>query len=127
MDIYVDGSYCPYTKKSGIGINISNSGNSHGLFSYSEKTKGWCSLKCELLAIERAIHILKTFDYNVKNIYTDCLAIVNCFTRNHFIKGFEPFCERLYKLIRSMKLKLIWVKREKNRVADNLAREARKS
>lgn len=126
MNIYVDGSYCQITKKAGIGIVISNDGREEGWYKYYETVKTWCSLKCELIAVQRALHIIKTFGYKINELRTDCQVIVDSFKKKHLIKGFEPFCEMLWALLRSTGIKLKWIKRERNTIADGLARKARK-
>lgn len=124
MNIYVDGSYCPITKKAGVGINISQDGITKGV-TYSWGVETINSLHTELRAIEMAF-IAFRFNKQV-TIYTDCQVITKAFKDNRLIKGFEDMCLHLFNVLKECKFKLKWVKREKNIIADGLARKARKS
>lgn len=119
MNLYVDGSYCPKTKKSGIGLFI----HPHKILSQSISVKATDSMYAELIAIIYGIHEAKPFK---TTIYTDCRAIVDSFKKKHLIKGFEQWCKHIYCLLKRFGLRLMWVKRDKNKEADTLARHARK-
>jgi ribonuclease HI len=116
LDIYVDGSYCPLTNRSGIGITYKNT-------SLPIRAKG--SLSAEIIAIIRALLMARPGDV----IYSDCLVAIHGFRRNRLIVRHESLCENAYAVYNSRRkhIGLRKVKRENNREADALARQARKT
>lgn len=128
MNIYVDGSYCQITKQSGIGgIIIDETSKSTIIDCFSSKSVAKNSLEAELLGIKKAIS--KFWYFLVRHdatLYTDCLVIVDAFKRNHLIKGHENLCKLIFDKLKKFNIQLMWIKREKNTIADRLARQARK-
>lgn len=115
LDIYVDASYCQRTNKVGIGIVHKDY--------ISAPTKARSSLAAEIIAVIRAVHLSKPLD----KIFTDCIVIVNAIKKKYLLVRHEFLCECLYKLIQLRNVTIHWIKRDKNKIADNLARKARKS
>lgn len=125
MNIYVDGSYCPITKKAGIGINISQDGLTSGK-KFFIPICACNSLCAEFEAVKFAYTHLRFHKNECITIFTDCQVITKAFKDNRLIKGFEQLCKELFSSLKSNNIKLKWIKREKNIIADGLARQARK-
>ncbi len=112
--IYVDGSYCPLSGKAGIGIPYKN---------IAQRIKAKDSLAAELIAVIRGITFATQRLYIIK---TDCMVIVNAVKTRRLIIRHEELCLHMYVLLdRHKHVRIEWIKREKNRKADSLARRGR--
>lgn len=110
--IYVDGSYFPDLGLASIGIPHKQ---------LSIKVKAYDSLSAELIAVIRGLQYANNYD----TVCTDCLVIVNAIKRTRLILRHEFLCVHLFRLLDTKRhVRVVWVKRERNRKADKLARDA---
>jgi len=114
MNIYVDASYCAETGNAGIGIPYKN---------ISKRIKAKGSLAAELIAVIVGAQHANNNDV----IITDCKVIVEANKTKRLLMRHEELCANLYKILKAKCLSVQWVKREKNKKADSLARKARRN
>lgn len=115
---YVDASYCPETKKCGVGIK-----RNRQEWSYQVKAQG--SLAGELIAIIRALTMADSGD----TICTDCRVALDAILQSRLLVRHEKLCEHalwLFYSYHKKEVRIKWIRRIHNMQADKLARAGRK-
>lgn len=112
--IYVDGSYSLQTCAAAIGVHP------HG---FARPVTVRNHIQAELLAIFMGLVVAQQHDV----IFSDCRTLVECLNRNKLIKNNNKISSLILALL-EMKcdVKLNWVKRGRNKLANKLANNARK-
>ncbi len=127
--IYVDGASLGNPGQSGAGI-VAFDEDGNEVWRDSVHLGVMTNNMAEYEALVRALHKIEKSHVSAVNIYTDSLLVANQVLGKYRMKneGLKPYLQEVHRLIRNFSMvKVQYIPREKNRIADKLAKEAAKN
>lgn len=125
---YVDASW--KEGKTGIGIFIHNPENHNTIVIKATSSMSGSPLLAEMNALMLAIQICHQLQIQSPVFLSDNIMVVNAIQKEDYMTdpghwSLRPALSRIYNILQGRNIKIQWIPREMNKMADNLAKSAR--
>lgn len=116
--------------KTGIGIFIHNPENHNTIVIKATSSMSGSPLLAEMNALMLAIQICHQLQIQSPVFLSDNIMVVNAIQKEDYMTdsghwSLRPALSRIYNILQGRNIKIQWIPREMNKMADNLAKSAR--